>query len=84
VLLEDRGKWRFAISFGVFPTEDAATVRLNQLKEKGVKSAKLLKREAPGNAFYVRQADEKTAAALNKLQARFSETALKQVDCRAP
>lgn len=83
-LLEERGKWRFAISFGVYPTEDAATVRLNQLKENGVKSAKLLKREAPGNAFSVQQADAKTAAAINKLQARFGETALKKVECQAP
>lgn len=83
-LMEERGKWRFAISLGVYPNEDAATVRLNQLKEKGVKSAKLLRKEAPGNVFFVQAIDEKTAAALNKLQAQFVETSLKKVECPSP
>lgn len=83
-LLDERGKWRFAISLGAYPTEDAATVRLNQLKEKGVKSAKLLKREVPGDVFFIQRVDEKTAAALNKMQTRFTESILKKVDCQAP
>lgn len=83
-LLDERGKWRFAISLGTYPTEEAATVRLNQLKEKGVKSAKLIKREVPGDVFYLQQLDEKTVAAVNKIQARFAETTLKKVDCQAP
>ncbi len=83
-LLEERGKWRFAISLGVYPNEDAATVRLNQLKEKGVKSARLLRREVPGEAFAVQAIDAKTAAALSKLQARFGETVLQKVACQTP
>lgn len=83
-LLEERGKWRLAISLGVFPTEDAATVRWNQLKEKGLKSAKLIKREAPGDAFSLQAIDAKTADALSKLQARYGETTLTKVDCPSP
>ena len=80
----ERGKWRFAISFAAYPTEDAATVRLNELKEKGVKSAKILKREAVGDSFIIQHVDEKTADALNKLQASFVETTIKPVDCAIP
>jgi hypothetical protein len=83
-LVDEPGKWRFAISLAIDPTEDAATVHLNQLKEKGVKSAKVLKREAVGDAFVIQQVDEKIASDLNKLQTRFSETSLKQSECQAP
>jgi len=83
-LLEERGKWRYAISFAAYPNEDAATVRLNQLKEKGVKSAKLLKREVSGNAFSIQQADVKATAALKQLQIRFTASSLKPLDCQAP
>lgn len=82
VLVEERGKWQFAISFAAYPSEDAATVRLNQLKEKGVKSAKILKREVPGDTFMIQRADKKIAPDLSKLQARFGDTTLKQ--CETP
>ena len=83
-LLEERDKWRFAISFAVYPTEDVATVRLNQLKEKGVKSAKILKRDVAGDTFVIQRADEKIASDLSTLQARFAETVLKQFECKTP
>jgi len=83
-LVEERGKWQFAISFAAFPSEDDAIVRLNQLKEKGVKTAKLVKREVVGQALLIQQADEKLVVALNKLQADFPETTLTPVDCKAP
>ena len=82
VLMEERGKWQFAISFAAYPSEDAATIRLNQLKEKGVKSAKILKREVPGDTFAIQQADKKIVSDLSKLQARFGDTTLKQ--CETP
>lgn len=82
--VDEPGKWRFAISLATDPTEEAATVHLNQLKEKGVKSAKVLKREVVGDAFVMQLLDEKNASAVNKLQTQFSETSLKQVECKAP
>jgi len=82
--VDEPGKWRFAISLATDPTEEAATVHLNQLKEKGVKSAKVLKREVSGDDYVIQQVDEKNASALNKLQTRFSETSLKQIECKAP
>ncbi len=83
-LVDEGGKWRFAISLAIDPSEDAATVHLNQLKEKGVKSAKVLKREAVGDTFVIQQAGEKNVAALKALQTRFGETSLKQIECQAP
>jgi len=83
-LIEETGKWRWAISFDAYPSEDLAIVRLNQLKEKGVKSAKIVKRDVPGNAFQILQADEKLSAELNQLKATYAGTELKVIECKAP
>lgn len=83
-LVEDAGKWRWAISFAAQPSEDLAIVRLNQLKEKGVKSAKILKRDVPGNSFQISQADEKLSAELNQLKSAYSGTELKEIECKTP
>ena len=83
-LVDERGKWQYAISFAAFTSEDAAIVRLNQLKEKGVKSAKILKREGAGGGFLIQQADGKIVADLNKLQESFADTSLKSVECKKP
>lgn len=83
-LIDAAGKWRWAISFAGHPSEDAAVVRLNQLKEKGVKSAKILKRDVPGNAFNIAQADEKMRAELNQIKSAFFGTELNNVDCKTP
>lgn len=84
VLLDEGGKWQYAISFAAFPTEDDANVRLNQLKEKGVKTAKILKREAAGDTLVLQNVSEKSLEAIKKLQADFAETTVLSVDCKAP
>ena len=84
ILLEEGGKWQYAISFSAFRTEDDAIVRLNQLKEKGVKTAKILKREALRDNLLIQNADESLVAALHKLQASFAESRLLPVDCKTP
>jgi len=83
-LVEESGKWQHAISFATFATEDDAIVRLNQLKEKGVKSAKILKRDAVGDTLLIQNAGEKSVEAIKKLQADFAETSLLSVDCKVP
>ena len=83
-VMADPAKWRWAISFPAQASEDLAIVRLNQLKEKGVKSAKLLKREAPGNTFRIVQIDEKIRADLNQLKTAYSGAELKEVECKTP
>ena len=83
-LVEESGKWQYAISFAAFATEDEAIVRLNQLKEKGVKSAKILKQDTVGDTVLIQNASEKSVEAIKKLQADFAETTLLPVDCKAP
>lgn len=83
-LVEDPGKWRWAIAFGTHATEQDAIVQLNQLKEKGVKSAKVGLRDNLANAFALRDVDEKLGAELGKLVQGFEGSELKQVDCPAP
>ena len=80
-LVDEAGKGHFAISFSAYPTEDAATVRLNQLKEKGVKSAKVVKRDAPGSTFMLKQIDEKIVAQLNQLKTSYAGSELKETEC---
>ena len=83
-LVEDAGKWRWAISFSAHASEDLAIVHLNQIKEKGVKTAKILKRETPGNVFHILQADEKLSAELNQLKSVYAGTKLKEIECKSP
>ncbi|HTP62521.1 MAG TPA: SPOR domain-containing protein [Burkholderiales bacterium] len=69
-VLQDEGKMRWAVSLGVFSSEDAAKSRLDALRAKGVRSALMGERETqvPKIWFQLRGADA-------PLQARFRETA---------
>ena len=80
-LVDEAGKWHLAISFGVYPAEEAATVQLNQLKEKGVKSVKVMKRDAPGSTFLFKQVDAKIVSELTQLKAGFAGSELKETEC---
>ena len=77
-VVPDDPKWRFAISLGVYKTEEAAKARLAALRAKGVKSATVGAREAqPGKTwFQVRNASPALAATLNELQQGFPGTEL--------
>ena len=44
-VLQDEGKMRWAVSLGVFSSEDAARSRLEALRAKGVRSAQTGERE---------------------------------------
>ena len=46
-VLQDEGKMRWAVSLGVFTSEDAAKSRLEALRNKGVRSAQMGERETP-------------------------------------
>jgi hypothetical protein len=43
-----------------------------------------LKRDTPGNAFHILQADEKLSAELNQLKAAYAGTELKEIECKTP
>ena len=66
-ILQDEGKMRWAVSLGVFSSEDAAKSRLEALRAKGVRSAQTGERESQVAKiwFQVRGAD---AALRDKLK----------------
>ena len=79
-LILEPGRWRYAISLGVFRTEDAARRYLALLRGKAVRSAQLGEREQriTQNAFVIR---DPTAAQLASLRADYPGTELRTVDC---
>ncbi len=79
-LILEPGRWRYAISLGVFRTEDAARRYLSLLRAKAVRSAQLGEREQriTQNAFVIR---DPTAAQLASLRADYPGTELRTVDC---
>lgn len=83
VVLEE-GRWRWAISLGVFKTEEAANSRLAMLRSKGVRTALLGQRETQVQKvlFQVRGADTALAERLGELAQAFPGSELK--DCPGP
>ena len=74
---------RFAISLGVFRTQEAARNRLDQLRSKGVRTAQVGARDTQVQKiwFQVRDAPESVVAKLNDLRLGFPGSELK--DCVA-
>ncbi len=79
-VVPDDPKWRFAISLGVFKTQEAASARLAALRAKGVRSATLGPRDTqPGKTFYqVHDADAALAAKLGDLKQSYPGTELRE------
>jgi hypothetical protein len=84
-IVQDAGQWRNAISLGTFRTEEAAQGYLARLKERGVRSAVVERRESfPKHiAFLVREPDEALVARLATLQQEFPASELKATQCPA-
>jgi cell division septation protein DedD len=80
IVIED-AKFRFAISLGVFKTEEAARSRLAELRTKGVRTAKVGPKETSVQKVYfaVREVPDALVAKLNDLRQEFPGTELK--DC---
>jgi hypothetical protein len=80
VVLED-SKFRFAISLGVFKTEEAARSRLAELQTKGVRTARVGPKETSVQKVYfaVREVPDALVAKLNDMRQEFPGTELK--DC---
>lgn len=85
-IIREKSKWQFAISLGIFSTEETATKFLDQLREMGVKTAVAGPRsaEVEGAVFQVKGANDSTTAALTKLKLDFPGSELKAVECRKP
>lgn len=81
-VLQDEGKMRWAVSLGVFSSEDAARSRLEALRAKGVRSAQMGERETPVAKvwFQLRGADAAQQAKLRASAQGFPGTDVR--DCQ--
>lgn len=82
ILLEST-PWRYAVSLGVFSTEEAAVKYLAQLREKGVRSAESAprNRETDASIFMLKNLESGLVAAAAKLKPDFPGSEIKIVDC---
>ena len=78
------GRWRYAISLGVFRSEEGATRYLAQLRQMGVRSATVGEREQrmTQNAFVISEATDEESAKLADLRNEFPGSELRTVECR--
>ena len=83
-VIQDAGPNRFAISLGIFSSREKAAERLNQLREMGVRSAKIGEREAKAasGSLLLRG----PAAQADAVRKKLRETAAKyaSAECKAP
>ncbi len=79
-VIQDDPKLRFAISLGVFSTEDAARLRLEELRARGVRSAQMGARESQEQKtfFRIRNAAESLATRLNELKQGFAGSGIRE------
>ena len=77
---------QYAISMGIFSSAEAAAKYLDQLREKGVKSAVSGPRtqEIDATVFQIKDSGESMTAQLTKLKLDFPGSELKAVECRKP
>jgi hypothetical protein len=80
-IVQEDPNFRFAISLGVFKTEEAARARLAELRTKGVRTARVGPRETSVQKIYfaVREVPDALASRLNDLRQSFAGSELK--DC---
>lgn len=80
----DPGRWRYAISLGVFRSEEGATRYLAQLRQDGVRSATVGEREqrVTQTAFLFSEPTQEESAKLAELKNEFPGTELRVVECR--
>lgn len=82
-VMQDNNPWRYAVSLGVFSTQEAANKYLAQSREKGVKSAQAAPRnqEDGHSSIIIKAGGADIEAELVKLKQDFPATELKAVPC---
>jgi len=81
-LVEEEGKWRNAVSLAAFASAEEAEFHLKQLRDKGVKSAKVAERHAPATSITVIEVDDALREKLDRLRTDFDRSELKPVGCK--
>ncbi len=79
-VLQDDPKYRFAISLGVFKTEEAARARLEQLRARGVRTAQFAARDLSTQkiSFLIRNVSEALSAKLDEIRRSFPGTEVRE------
>jgi len=79
-IVQEDPKLRFAISLGVFKTEEAAQSRLAELKTKGVRTARVGPKETSAQKVYfaIREVPDALYARLSDLRQGFAGTELRE------
>lgn len=82
-VVQDPGPWRNAVSLGLFKNEEAAQAELDRLRQRGVRSALVTRRERllKQVAFFVREPDAATIARLAELKRDFPTAEIKAGSC---
>jgi hypothetical protein len=80
-VVPEPGPVQFAISLGVFKTEEAANIHLAQLRSKGIRSAIIAPYGAAGTTFVIREPGETGAMKLAELKAEFPAAELRAAAC---
>ena len=83
-VIQDNDQWKFAISLGMFKSEEAATNYLAQLRQKGVRSAVVGPRGAKAGIFVIRDPGDAAASKIAELRADFPASTLKAAACAEP
>jgi len=63
-MIQDEGKWRYAISLGVFSSQEGAKKHLEALRAKGVKTAQAAERQPASRKIVIQIRDGGEAAVL--------------------
>lgn len=79
----DQGRWRYAISLGVFRSEEGASRYLSQLRKMGVRSATVGERQqrVTQTAFLISEPTEEESGKLAQLKNEFPASEFRAVDC---
>jgi len=82
-VVQEAGEWRNAISLGIFRSDEAANVFLASLRQRGVRSAVVSRRERllKQVMFYMREPDEALVAKLAEIQRNYPGTTIKAAPC---
>jgi len=82
-VMQEPGPWKNAISLGMFKTEEAAKKYLVELREQGVKSAKVGARASKlkYTVYILNRLDSAAASQVASLPQDFPDSEIKQVPC---
>lgn len=85
-VVQDTGAWRNAVSLGLFKTEEAAATQLTVLRDRGVRSAVITRREKflKQVVYFVRDSGGTTVARLTELRRDFPASEIKTGACPPP